>query len=309
MINIQENIELAPLTTFGIGGVGRWFVEVGSCEELREALEFAQSKELEYFILAGGSNLLVGDDGFGGLVIKINLRKLEIDADKGLVVAGAGCNLLEVINQTAEAGLSDWEAMAGIPGTIGGAVRGNAGAFGTEMVDVVTSVAALDSQTGKVREFAQNECEFEYRNSFFKQNPQWIILSAVIGLEAADGVVVKEKIAQTIAEREKRHLQDVAAAGSFFANPVAPAEVCAQFEREKNATCRGSRVPAGWLIEKVGLRGKKIGGAQSSEQHPNYIINTGDATAEQVIILTSHIKQRVRNQFGVQLKEEVTFLM
>jgi UDP-N-acetylmuramate dehydrogenase len=260
-------------------------------------------------VLAGGSNLLIGDDVFEGLVVKMNLRKLEIDADEGKVVVGAGCNLLEVIGQTAEAGLAGWEAMAGIPGTIGGAVRGNAGAFGTEMVDVVTSVAALDSQTGEVREFVQNECGFEYRNSFFKQNSQWIILSAVIVLEAIDAIAAKEKIAQTIAEREKRHLQDVAAAGSFFANPVVPEELQKQFEREKGAKCRGGRVPAGWLIEKVGLRGKRIGGAQSSQQHPNYIINTGSATAEHVIMLSSHIKQRVRNQFGVQLHEEVTFLM
>lgn len=306
-LKIQKNKTLAAFTTFGIGGVARWFVEVGNEDELCAAVVWAKEKNISYFILAGGSNMLFGDTEFKGLIIKIKLNQWQVVGET--LIADAGCNLSEMIAQTSLAGLGGWEKMAGIPGTIGGAARGNAGAFGTEMTDVVASLRALHAPTGEVRKFAHNDCNFAYRDSFFKQNSEWIILTVTVELVSVDRVRSAQIIDETIAEREKRHLQNVAAAGSFFANPVVSIEIQRKFEHDKNTVCRNGRVPAGWLIEEVGLKGKQIGGAQSSEQHPNYIINTGSATAEDVIILTSHIKQRVRDQFGVQLQEEVTIMI
>ncbi len=306
-LGIKKNVKLAPFTTFRIGGPARYFVEVRNKEELHRALLWAREKRIKYFILGGGSNVLFLDKGFDGLVIKTELTAYHFLSD-GLT-AEAGCDLTEMIRSAAEKGLGGWEAMAGIPGTIGGAVRGNAGAFGTETKDVISSVRALNIDTEEVREFSNRQCLFAYRDSFFKQNPQWVILEATLKLKKVNPIESARLIKQTIAEREKRHLQDVAAAGSFFANPVAPPEVCALFESDKGVKCRENRVPAGWLIEEVGLKGKQIGGAKSSEQHPNYIVNVGGATAADVIMLASYIKQRVRDQFGIQLKEELTIIM
>ena len=308
-LNIRENVELASLTTFRIGGPARYFVEVRSEEDVRAALAWAQQNGVPFFVLAGGSNVLVSDSGFDGLVIKVAMDAVRIDAAAHRVTAQAGAVLLDVIERAADAGLGGMEAMAGIPGTIGGAVRGNAGAFGTEMKDVVATVTALNTQTGEVRTFSNEACQFAYRQSFFKAHAEWFILSATLALTPVEPAESRAQIAATIAEREKRHLQNVRAAGSFFMNPVAPPDVVAQFERDKGVESRGGRVPAGWLIEQVEMKGKQIGGALCSPQHPNYIVNaSGGATAEEVIMLGSMIKMRVRDRMGVQLREEVTMV-
>ncbi len=306
-LQVRENVELAPLTTFRIGGRARYFVEVADVDALRAALAWARAQKQAFFILAGGSNVLFSDRGFDGLVIKIAMDAVKIDGTR--VVAGAGAVLLDVIRAAADRGLGGWENMAGIPGTIGGAVRGNAGAFGTEVKDVLTEATALDTETGAVRTFTAQECAFGYRQSFFKAHPAWVIVEAVFALTPAEPSAVHAACDATIAEREKRHLQNVRAAGSFFMNPQAPERVQKQFEHDKGVRSRGGRVPAGWLIEEVGMRGKQIGGAQSSPQHPNYIINCdGTATAEDVVMLASVIKMHVRDELGVQLNEEVTMV-
>ncbi len=308
-MNIHEQVLLAPLTTFKIGGAARYFVQVRSEEELRDALAWARERDASFFVLAGGSNVLFSDNGFDGLVIQVAMDDVVIDGDGGTARAGAGAVLLDVIRAAADAGLGGWEKMAGIPGTIGGAVRGNAGAFGTEVKDVLREARALNVETGEVHTFTLAECAFDYRQSFFKAHAQWLVLSATFALTPGCAPVdVHAACDATIAEREKRHLQDVRAAGSFFMNPVAPPDVVAKFERDKGVVSRGGRVPAGWLIEEVEMKGYRIGGAQSSPQHPNYIINaTGNATAADVIALASMIKTRVRDRMGVQLREEVTF--
>ncbi len=303
MIEIQEHVPLAPLTTFRIGGAARYFAKAASEKELRAALAWAQERSVPSFILAGGSNVLFSDRGFDGLVIHMQMNSYRMDGPH--VHADAGAVLLEVITAAAEQSLGGWEHMAGIPGTVGGAVRGNAGAFGTEVKDVLHSVRALNTQTHTVQTFSAEDCAFAYRQSIFKGDTPWIILSATFALTPGDAETIRATITQTIEEREKRHLQNVRAAGSFFMNPVAPPEVVERFERDKGVRSRGGRVPAGWLIEEAEMKGYRIGGAQSSPQHPNYIINTGDATAEDVITLASMIKMRVRDRLGVQLREEV----
>ena len=144
---------------------------------------------------------------------------------------------------------------------------------------------ALHYKTGEMRIFKNNECAFAYRTSFFKHHPEWIIIHASIKLKKVPTTESMSLIEQTIAEREKRHLQNIKAAGSFFMNPVAPQDIREQFEKEKNTQSRKGRVPAGWLIEKAGMKGTRIGDAQSSEQHANYLINTDNATATDVLAL------------------------
>jgi UDP-N-acetylmuramate dehydrogenase len=305
-LSIQEHVPLAPFTTFQIGGTARYFVEVRNEAELREALAWSSENGTGFLLLAGASNVLVPDEGLNLLVIRI--VEGEYTLTGGTLMADAGCNLLSLIRAASAQGMGGWEKLSGIPGTIGGAVRGNAGAFGTEIKDFVTSVEAINARSLERVVLSNEACRFSYRNSFIKSHPELIVTKVTLQLRDADAVTTKKAIEETIAEREKRHLQNVKAAGSYFMNPVAPAQVVALFESEKGVKSRENRVPAGWLIEKAGLKGATVGGAQASMQHPNYIVNTGTATSKNVRELAEVIKQKVRAEFGVELQEEASLL-
>lgn len=303
MLNLQSQVPLAPLTTFQIGGEARFFAEVTDESGLHEAIQWAKEQGVEFRILAGGSNVLVPDAGFNGLVIHIVPGAWELD-DAGALTADAGCNLLALIRAAGDKGWGGWEKMAGIPGTVGGAARGNAGAFGTEIKDVVVRVDAFNVGTGESRSFTNAECDFSYRQSFFKQHPEWFITKVTVQLQSVDPAESSRLIEDTIAEREKRHLQNVRAAGSYFMNPGAPLEIVSQFEVEKQVQSREGRVPAGWLIEQSGMKGFAVGGASASTQHPNYIISDGTATAEEVKAVAAAVVKAVEKKFGITLHEE-----
>src|SRR3989344_3794557 len=306
MLKIKENIPLAPLTTFKIGGSARYFVDVSSEKGIRESIQWARGRGVRHILLAGGSNVLIPDEGLDALIIKVN--SLQFTVYSNTLEADAGCNLLTLIREAGKKGLGGWEKLAGIPGTIGGAVRGNAGAFGPEIKDFLVSVRALNTDTGETRELENKECQFAYRMSFFKKHPEWLITSVRLALSSIDAAESKRIQEETIAEREKRHIQNVRAAGSFFINPVATREIQEMFEREKGAESREGRVPAGWLLEKAGLKGARVGSAVASEQQPNYLKNEGHATAKEVLALAEKIKEAVRKQFGIELREEAVIL-
>lgn len=305
-MRIQENIPLAPFTTFGIGGPASYFIDVANEHDVREALAFAREKSLPHIVLAGGSNVLVPDDGLRSVVLHIVEGSYALQ--DGVLTADFGCNLLTLIRACGTRGFGGWEKLSGIPGTVGGAIRGNAGAFGPEIKDFVLSVRALNAKSGETRDFENSVCDFSYRHSFFKDNPDWIITSVTLKLNAVEPAESTRLSDDTIAERERRHLQNVRAAGSFFMNPSAPAHIVEMFETEKGLKSRENRVPAGWLIEKAGMKGATVGGAIASLQHPNYIVNQGTATAHDVRNLAQMIKLEVFNQFGVELKEEAALL-
>jgi len=306
MLDIRENEPLAPLTTFNIGGPARYFVLARTREDVREAVRWATERSLRFIFFAGGSNVLVPDRGLDVLVIAVASKEAVWNGTT--LTADAGCDLLTLIGQGAQKGVGGWERLAGIPGTLGGAVRGNAGAFGSEIKDFIRQVEALDTRTGSEKEFSREECDFAYRHSFFKDNPEWLILNATLTLQPVAPEESESRAEETIREREKRHLQNVQAAGSYFMNPVVPPEVQNMFEKEKGVASREGRVPAGWLIEKAGMKGVTVGGAIASLQHPNYIVNTGNATAADVLALAERIKKAVREMFGVELKEEAAVL-
>lgn len=305
-ITIRENVPLAPLTTFKIGGPARYFVEVRNEEQVREALAYAVQRGIPFVILAGGSNVLVPDEGIRALVIHCAGGEYRIE--NGMLSADAGVELFSLIRSMSRDGWGGWERLAGIPGTIGGAVRGNAGAFGSEIKDFIVDVSAFDAHRGNKSVFDSASCEFDYRRSFFKDNPRWIITSARFYLRRVDKTHSLRLIEETIVERERRHIQNVSAAGSFFINPMVPVEIQKEFEQEKDVSSKEGRVPAGWLIEKAGLKGARVGGAEASAMHPNYIINMGDATANDVLALAAQIKEAVRTQFGITLEEEAVIL-
>lgn len=307
MINIQENILLAPLTSFRVGGSAKFYVEIISTQDLKDAINFAKENNLKFYLLGGGTNLLVSDNGFDGLVIRMKMNEITVKGNQMKIEAGVP--LIKAINMAAQAGLSGMELMAGIPGTVGGAVRGNAGAYGTEICKTVKNVTAFDFEKMEEIVFENNSCDFSYRSSIFKKNPNLIVLSTVLELAAADSKVVQEKTTETIMKRASMGLGGYKSAGSFFMNPTTTNEKLKQeFEKEKGEAARNDKLPAGWVIEQAGLRGKKIGGAAVCEKHSNYIINAENATSDDLMILISYIKQQVRDQFGIQLQEEVNYM-
>ena len=302
MINVQKNVPLAPYTTFKIGGPAKFFTEVKNEKELIEALTYAEKNDLEYFVLAGGSNVLISDNGFNGLVIKICDMRYAIRDTR--VECGAGILLSKIVSKTAEAGLSGLEWAAGIPGTIGGAVRGNAGAFGGCMADAVEKVRVVVQGKPQAISYKLQECEFGYRSSIFKEKQNIIILSAILKLKKGNTEKIQQRVKDIIIKRKEKQPR-FPSAGSFFKNPIVNDEkIIKKFESDTGLKMKDNKIPAGWLIEAAGLKGKKIGGAQVSEEHSNFIINTGGATAEDVIMLASIIKQKIRSIFNIQLMEE-----
>jgi UDP-N-acetylmuramate dehydrogenase len=307
MITIRENVPLAPFTSFNIGGPARFFATAQSVSELREALLFARQRELRFAILGGGTNLLVSDQGFDGLVARLKLEGILVSGRH--IRAEAGVDLTGLVRATARWGLSGMESLAGIPGLLGGAVRGNAGAYGSCIGEVTDQVEALDAESLELLTLSREACGFAYRSSRFKNNPQLVVVSALLTLPCGDPEQIRCKVEGTIARRAARGLQCEKSAGSFFMNPaVTEEELIRRFEADQQVLCRDHRIPAGWLIDQAGLRNTRVGEAMVSERHANYLVNTGKASAQEMVRLARLIKKEVRAAMGVQLKEEVCCL-
>jgi len=305
-MKILEHVPLAPMTTFKIGGTARFLTKVSNEDELLDALVWAESKNIEYCFLAGGSNILISDTGFDGLVINLNIHERTFDGAS--VFLGAGNVLWNEILYTCNHGLAGWENLAGIPGSIGGAVRGNSGAFGVEIGDLIVSVRFYNTATKTFGEMKKEACDFGYRSSVFKKHPDLVIVRVALKLKNCNASVCCDNATRIVSEREKRHIQNVKAAGSYFINPITSREIQKMFEKEKEMKSRGGRVPAGWLIEKMGCKGVRVGGAIASKQHPNYIVNIYGATAKDVRKLAQKIKKTAFDHFGVELQEEVSHI-
>jgi len=274
---IKKNVLLKNYTTFKIGGRAKYFYAAKDKEDLIRAITLAKKMKLPFFILGGGSNLLISDRGFNGLVIKFG-QPLSLYVSKGL----------------------EWAV--GIPGTIQGAVCGNTGAFKQSMQDAVKEVEVFDVKTGEIKNFKNKDCQFSYKDSIFKKKKNLIILSVKIKNRASEGsededenevlIASKKSNAQKIKEyldyRKERQPLNFPSAGSVFKNPPG--------------------FSAGELIDECGLKGKKIGNVKISEKHANFIVNLGRGEAKDVMRLIKIIKNRVKKKFGVVLEEEIVIL-
>jgi len=281
---IKENVLLSPYTSFKIGGLARYFVEVENKEEIIKAVEFASDKNLPFFVLGGGSNLLISDQGFDGLIILIRNQGLIVR--DSLITAQAGVRLSDLVSNSLKAELTGLEWAIGIPGTLAGAIRGNAGAFVHSISESVKQVEVLN-QEFKVVSFGNKACQFGYRDSIFKKNKD-IILSAQLELKKGDKEESQVIIVKYLKQRKQKQPLEYPSAGCIFKNP------------KPLVTAR--------LIEQVGLKGKKIGGAMISEKHANFIINLDQAKAEDVIKLIKLVKQAVKEKFDIELEEEIQYL-
>jgi UDP-N-acetylmuramate dehydrogenase len=307
MSTILENVPLAPFTSLKIGGPARFFAPATTLAELREALQFARQKGVPFGILGGGTNLLVSDYGFEGVVIRLQMEGIRVSGCE--IEAEAGVDLTGLVQRTAEWGLSGMESLAGIPGLVGGAIRGNAGAYGSSIGEVTTTVFALNSESLELVALDREQCGFSYRSSRFKRDPRFIVVSALLTLTAGDAGAIRHKVETTIAKRTAKGLQCEKSVGSFFMNPVVTdQELVQRFEADQKLRCRESRIPAGWLIDQAGLRNTRVGAAMVSARHANYLINTGTASAQEMVGLARLVKSKVRDAMGVQLQEEVSCL-
>lgn len=308
-LKLQKDVILAPYTTFKIGGPAKYFFEAKSQEELIRALNWAKSNKIDYFILGGGSNILVADKGFNGLVIKLQIESYKLEDQ--VIIAEAGINLGKLVQISAANGLTGLEWAIGIPGTLGGAICGNAGAMGSSISEIVENIKVLIDNE-KIDSWNNQQCRFSYRDSIFKQNPDLIILAAELQLKKGNKREIQEKIKEYIARRKNQPSEP--SAGCVFKNiefnnldAKLTKNLLTKYPEIKNIIKDG-KFSSGWLIEQCDLKGKIIGQAQVSSLHANFIVNLGQAKAEEVMILISLIKQRVRNKFGIQLQEEIEYV-
>ncbi|MGB6483436.1 MAG: UDP-N-acetylmuramate dehydrogenase [Candidatus Acidiferrales bacterium] len=305
-VKIQEAIPLAEHSNYRIGGPARFFCEAANEEEIRNGVLFAREQRLPLFVLGGGTNLLIDDRGFNGLVLKLSAIQLAIDGQT--VTVGAGVSVADLLKFTIEHSLSGLEWAGGLPGTVGGAIRGNAGAFRGEIKDRIVSVESFDVETLTTITRENAACKFGYRSSLFKEkNGREIILRATLNLDKGDAQKIAAAIQEKINYRLERHPMEYPNIGSTFKN--VDLELVPKIWREAFAKVIKVDpfpvVPTAYLISEAGLRGTQHGGAMVSPKHPNFIVNLGGATAADVKFLIAAVKESVFGKYGIRLEEEI----
>lgn len=286
----EENLRLhEPMnkhTSFRTGGEAAAFIQVENKEQLKKVLYYLQKTETEYFVLGNGTNLLVSDRGYDGVVIQIGSKMSDIQIEGNRLYVQAGALLSQVAKRAWEAGLAGMEFASGIPGSVGGGIVMNAGAYDGEMERIVECVTVLN-EDGELMELNHDTMEFGYRSSIIKNRP-FIVVEAVLKLEPGDKAAIKAKMDDFAVRRRQKQPLEFPSAGSTFKRPEG--------------------YFAGKLIMDSGLRGYRIGGARVSEKHCGFVINTGNATSEDISELMTEIQERVKEKFGVQLEPEVVRL-
>ena len=289
----EIGVDLRTLSNFRIGGPADYYLEAATLDELRAVIAASRDAGIRYYVIGGGFNLLFDDAGFRGLIIRNGCRGLEFDPVSIRLTALGGTLLSNLAVFCRDRGLGGLEFLAGIPGTVGGAVYGNAGAFGRSIGELLEEALLLDSRGSERRVLAPGDFDFGYRDSRLKRTRE-IVLSAVFRPIPGEETAVGACMDAYLALRAKRHPDPgMAYAGSFFKNPPGPG---------------GKRLPAGKLLEEVGAKQLTVGGAAVYHGHGNFLYNRGDATAADVRNLAAILKARVKERFGAELEEEVIFL-
>ncbi len=286
---IKTNEPMKNHTSFKIGGPAEIYIKITSIEELQKVLEFAKKGNVKITILGNGSNVLVSDKGINGIVIKTNLKEINIenkDSENVEVTVNDAVPIGFLAQKFLKEEITGFEELSGIPGTIGGAILMNAGAHGKEIKDIVTEVTAMD-YNGKIFNFTNEEAEFTYRHSKFS-NGEYIILQAKMLLQKGSKEEIKAKMDEYAQYRKEKQPIEYPSAGSTFK--------------------RGTDFITAKLIDEAGLKGYSIGGAKVSEKHAGFIINTGDATAKDVLDLARYVTDKVYEKFGKKIEFEIKIL-
>ncbi len=303
-LQVSRGAPLARYTRFGIGGPADIYAETESVETFVEALQTARASGLPYAVIGGGTNLIVSDAGFAGIVLRFTAQGIRADGSR--VLADAGAELLGVVDFSIAQGLGGIETLAGIPGSLGAAVYGNAGAYGHSMSEVVEAVRFFDG--GCVRVIGGAECEFHYRESVFKRHKDWIIFSARLALTPAGAVELRRAADEIVAARNQKFPPAMKCAGSVFKNLIfaeLPAQAAAQVPER---VIREGKVPAAYFLEQAGAKGQARGDIRVADYHANLIYNAGGGTARDLCALIADLKDQVRARFGLELEEEVQYV-
>jgi len=334
MLKVQENISFKKNTTFQIGGEAKFFVVVKTDDDLREASSFAKSRKLPIFILGGGSNLLVSDNGFPGLVIKneiTGVKFVDQNPDQVRVVVGAGETLDDLLSLCVIRNFSGLENLSGIPGTVGGAVVQNAGAYGVEISDQILSVGGVNLLTGGSFSFRKLDCQFGYRDSFFKKNKKFFITTVTLNLNKKHqynldykglkdklpqvGEIALAQVREAVINIRKEKLPDwhkLGTAGSFFTNPIISEtkykELNEKFPNLPFFILPNGKVkiPLAWILDNIcHLKGYQVEKVGLYERQPLVVVNLGGATFKEVEILSEEVKNFVKEKTGIEIEEEV----
>ena len=285
--SIKYNEPMKKHTTMKVGGPCDCMVEPSSIEEIQKVLEYVKENNIKYYIIGNGSNLLVKDEGVHALIIKIANKFSGFEVNGEHIKAYSGCSVPKLSQIAKENSLSGLEFACGIPGSVGGGIRMNAGAYGSEMVNVVEKVGFLD-ENGNLKEIDGKDAHFTYRHSMFVDNPQYVVVYAIYKLVKGNKEEISKIMEENMNSRKQKQPIEYPNFGSVFKRP------------------EGYFV--GKLVDECGLKGYKIGGAQVSTKHSGFMINIGDATCKDVLDLIEYVKEKVYEKFNVKLQEEVVIL-
>ena len=303
-LTVTTGVPLSRYTRFGIGGPADLYAETGHVEAFMAALAAARSSGIPAMVIGEGTNLVVSDGGFRGIVLRYRGGRLMAAGRR--IVADAGAVFQNLVDFAIEHGLQGLEAFAGIPGSVGAAVYGNAGAYGHSLSERVADVRFHDGR--EIRVFTNEECRFHYRESIFKRHKDWMIFSTELLLEPGDAASLRRTAADILTIRNQKFPVTMKCAGSIFKNlllrdlpPAVAAEVPVNAVRE-------GKVPAAWFLEQVGAKGCRRGDIRVAAYHANLIYNAGAGTAADLRALIADLKARVRARFGMDLEEEVQYV-
>jgi UDP-N-acetylmuramate dehydrogenase len=303
-VSVSQGALLSRHTRFGIGGPADVLVQAASEEAFAEALRISRASGANYSVIGDGTNLIVSDQGFDGIVLRLTAQ--GIDRDGSTVRAQAGAELQALVDYSIQHGLRGLETMTGIPGSVGAALYGNAGAYGHSIDERVRQVRFLDGPA--VRSFGPEECRFRYRESVFKAHKDWIILSVELAMTPASTAELRQAADEIFKIRLAKYPASMKCAGSIFKNLIL-AELPEAVRRQiPQRVVREGKAPSAYFLEQVGAKGMRSGGIHVAEYHANLIYNAGDGTARELCQLIADLKSRVRKQFDLELEEEVQYV-
>ena len=301
---VREKVGLCHYTRFGIGGEADLCAETASPDAFAAAVELCRRQQFPYYVLGDGSNVIVSDEGFRGLILRFVAKDFAMAGNQ--VIADAGASLEALVDFTIEDGLKGLETLARIPGSVGAAVYGNAGAYGHSISEIVERVKFFDGS--EVLEIDGAACDFEYRGSIFKRHKAWVIFQCRLKLDRADASELRKRADEITAIRDEKFPPTMRCAGSIFKNlhlKDLPEDVRAQVPKQ---VTREGKVPAAYFLEQVGAKGMRRGGIEIASYHANLIYNTGNGTASQLRGLIAELKGRILERYGFDVEEEVQYV-
>jgi len=306
---LRKNIPIATLSNYKLGGKADYVAEPKTKDEAITVLNWIEEQKLPFMIWGGGTNILPSDEEYKGVILHPKFEELSVS--KNIITVGAGVLVADLLKFTIKKKLSGLEWAGGLPGTVGGAVRGNAGCFGGEIKDNLVSVTSINIKTKKVETRSKKNCQFDYRQSYFKKRENKdLIVSARFKMKPGKEADIKRSIKEKVDYRNDRHPLDYPSIGSMFKN-VPWKMVPSKYQTQLQEVVKQDPfpvVPTAYLLSECKLKGKTFGGAQISEKHPNFIINKNHATAHDVKSLLFMMKRAVQKSFGIKIEEEVIIL-